>query len=175
MRRLKFKIVICGNYNGSPSRDYTVAPLEWLRRYSKNWEVAGSNPDEITGFFSQYTQSFRPHYGPGVDSASNRNEYQQSFWGGGVKRGRRVRLTTSPSVSQFSGKCGSLDILQPYRLPRTVTGITLLYLSKGISFHVMFLRTVKLSAEGGCQFVPTSPTSVVRCHSCCSPTESRSS
>jgi len=24
---------------------------------------------------------FRPHYGPGVDSASNRNEYQQQFLG----------------------------------------------------------------------------------------------
>jgi hypothetical protein len=24
-------------------------------------------------------QSFRPHYGPGVDSASNRNEYQEYF------------------------------------------------------------------------------------------------
>ena len=28
------------------------------------------------------TQSFRPHYGPGVDSASNRNEYQVYFLGG---------------------------------------------------------------------------------------------
>jgi hypothetical protein len=27
------------------------------------------------------TQSFRPHYGPGVDSASNRNEYQKYFLG----------------------------------------------------------------------------------------------
>ena len=27
------------------------------------------------------TQSFRPHYGPGVDSASNKNEYQQFFLG----------------------------------------------------------------------------------------------
>jgi len=27
------------------------------------------------------TQSFRPHYGPGVDSASNRNEYQVCFMG----------------------------------------------------------------------------------------------
>ena len=27
------------------------------------------------------TQSFRPHYGPGVDSASNRNEYQEYFLG----------------------------------------------------------------------------------------------
>jgi len=25
------------------------------------------------------TQSFRPHYGRGVDSASNRNEYQEYF------------------------------------------------------------------------------------------------
>jgi hypothetical protein len=25
------------------------------------------------------TQSFRPHYGHGVDSASNRNEYQEYF------------------------------------------------------------------------------------------------
>jgi hypothetical protein len=25
------------------------------------------------------TYSFRPHYGPGVDSASNRNEYQEYF------------------------------------------------------------------------------------------------
>jgi len=25
------------------------------------------------------TQSFRPHYGPGIDSASNRNEYQEYF------------------------------------------------------------------------------------------------
>jgi hypothetical protein len=29
------------------------------------------------------TLSFRPHYGPGVDSASNRNEYQEFFLGGG--------------------------------------------------------------------------------------------
>jgi len=27
------------------------------------------------------TKSFRPHYGPGVDSASNRNEYQEYLLG----------------------------------------------------------------------------------------------
>jgi hypothetical protein len=27
------------------------------------------------------TSSFRAHYGPGVDSASNRNEYQEYFLG----------------------------------------------------------------------------------------------
>jgi hypothetical protein len=37
------------------------------------------------------TQSFRPHYGSGVDSASNRNEYQECFLG--------VGLTTLPPPS----------------------------------------------------------------------------
>jgi hypothetical protein len=35
--------------------------------------------------FGQYSETFvkslRSHYGPGVDSASNRNEYQQYFLG----------------------------------------------------------------------------------------------
>jgi len=34
------------------------------------------------------TWSFRPHYGPGVDAASNRTEYQEYFLGG--KWGRCV-------------------------------------------------------------------------------------
>ena len=40
------------------------------------------------------TISFQPHYGPGVDSASNRNEYQEYFLGG--KGGRCVGLTALP-------------------------------------------------------------------------------
>jgi hypothetical protein len=50
--------------------------------------------------------SFRPHYGPGVDSASNRNEYQEYFLES--KRGRCVGLTTLPP------SCADcLDIWQP--------------------------------------------------------------
>jgi len=40
------------------------------------------------------TYPFRSHYGPGIDSASNRNEYQEYFLE--LKSGRCVRLTTLP-------------------------------------------------------------------------------
>jgi len=41
-------------------------------------KVAGSIPTSVSGFFID-TKSFRSHYGPRVDSASNRNEYQEYF------------------------------------------------------------------------------------------------
>jgi hypothetical protein len=45
------------------------------------------------------TQSFRPHYGPGVESPSNRNEHQRCFLG--CKGGRCVGLTTLPSSRAY--------------------------------------------------------------------------
>jgi hypothetical protein len=41
-------------------------------------EGRGSISDGVIGIFL-LTQSFRPHYGPGVDPAFNRNEYQEYF------------------------------------------------------------------------------------------------
>jgi len=50
---------------------------------------AGSITDGINGI-----DLFLPHYGPGVDSVSNRNEHQESFLEG--KGGRCVGLTILP-------------------------------------------------------------------------------
>jgi len=43
-------------------------------------KVAGSIPAGVSGFFIGI-KSFRSHYGLGVDSASNRNKYQEYFLG----------------------------------------------------------------------------------------------
>ena len=56
-------------------------------------------------------KSFRSHYGPGVDSASNRNEYQEYFLG--VKSGRCVRLTTLPPSCAVVMKPWNLNFLEP--------------------------------------------------------------
>jgi nitrogen fixation protein len=46
-----------------------------------------------------------------VDPASNRNEYKESTWGGGVKGGWRLRLTTLPPY-----------VIQNYIIKRYLTG-----------------------------------------------------
>jgi len=51
-------------------KDLWTAVAQWLRCCVTNRKVAGTIP-----------ASFRSHYIPGVDSASNRNEYQEYFLG----------------------------------------------------------------------------------------------
>ena len=53
---------------------------QWLRRCATNRKLAGSIPAGVSGFFIDIT-SFRSHYGPGIDPASNVNEYQEYFLG----------------------------------------------------------------------------------------------
>ena len=69
------------------------------------------------------TLSFRSHYGPGVDSASNRNEYQVHFLGG--KGGRCVRLTTLPPSCAVVTKSGNLNFLEPSGSVQACNGIAL--------------------------------------------------
>ena len=51
-----------------------TAVAQWLS-CATNRKVAGSIPSGVSEFFIDI-KSFRSHYGLGVESASNRNEYQ---------------------------------------------------------------------------------------------------
>jgi len=55
-----------------------TAVAQWLRCCATSRKVTGSIPAGVSGFFIA-TKSFRWHYGPEVDSLSNRNEYQEHF------------------------------------------------------------------------------------------------
>jgi len=57
-----------------------TAVAQWLRCCAANRKVAGSIPASVSEFFID-VKSFRTHYGPGVDSDSNRSEYQEYFLG----------------------------------------------------------------------------------------------
>ena len=57
-----------------------TAVSQWLRCCATNRKVAGSISAGVNGFLIDI-KSFRSHYGPGVDSASNRNKYQEYFLG----------------------------------------------------------------------------------------------
>jgi hypothetical protein len=59
-------------------------------------------------FFSDII--LRSYYGPGVDSASNRNEYQVYFLG---VKAAGVRLTTLPPSCTVVMKSGNLNFLEP--------------------------------------------------------------
>ena len=52
----------------------------WLRHYVKRRQVVGSNPDGVIRIFNSRNPSGHT-MSMGVDSASNRNEYQEYFLG----------------------------------------------------------------------------------------------
>jgi len=57
-----------------------------------------------------YIKSFRSHYGPGFDTASNRKEYQEYYLG--RKDGRCIKLTTLPTFSAVVVKSVKLNFLE---------------------------------------------------------------
>ena len=58
--------------------DIDIPTAQWLRCCATNRKVGSSIPAGVCGFFIDI-KSFRSHYVPGVDSASNGNEYQEYF------------------------------------------------------------------------------------------------
>jgi len=59
---------------------FSVVLFYFVDRCATVVKVLYYKPDGVSGFFSDI-KSFRSHYGPGVDSPSNRNEYQEYFLG----------------------------------------------------------------------------------------------
>ena len=94
---------------------------QWLRCCATNRKVAGSIPAGGSGFLIDI-KSFRSNYGPGVDSASNRNEYQEYFLG--VKAAGAKADTLRPSCAVFT-KSGKLNFLEPSGPIRACNGTAL--------------------------------------------------
>ena len=101
---------------------------------STSFIFAASIPAGVSGFFIDI-KSFRSHYGPGVDSASNRNEYVPGIFPGG-KGGRCLRLTTYHHPVPLSWNLGNLTSCNPLGLSRPVMG--LLYVL--LRLYCFFLR-----------------------------------
>jgi len=57
-----------------------TAVVQWLRCCARNRKVVDSISGCVSGFFMDI-KFFRSHLGPEVDSACNRNEYQEYFLG----------------------------------------------------------------------------------------------
>ena len=87
-----------------------TAVAQWLRCCATNQKVAGSIPAGVSGFVIDI-KSFWSHYGPEVDSASNRNECQEHFLGG-KKRPVRKADNLPPSCAVVT-KSGNLNFLEP--------------------------------------------------------------
>jgi len=57
-----------------------TAVAQWLTCCATNRKVAGSIPAGVSRSFIDI-KSFRSHYDPGGNPASNRNEYEEHFLG----------------------------------------------------------------------------------------------
>jgi hypothetical protein len=68
---------------------FNISRHSRLRHHATSQKVVESIHYEVTEFFNWPNSSSR-HYAPDVDSASNRNEYQE-FSGGGGGKGRPAR------------------------------------------------------------------------------------
>ena len=77
---LTLKTILCAVQIRTVPINAGAAVAQWLRCCATNRKTAGSIPASVSGFFIDI-KSFRSHYGPGIDSASNRNEYQEHFLG----------------------------------------------------------------------------------------------
>jgi hypothetical protein len=96
-----------------------------LRHYATSRKVAGSFPGVIIEFFNLPNPSSRTV----VDSASNRNDNQESSW---ESKGRPAHKADN----RLSRKYEILDFSKTYGLPRPVLVIALSKYARNIVFHI---------------------------------------
>ena len=128
---------------------HAVAQLIEALRY--NPEGRGFDSRWCHLVFFNWHNSFGPHYGPGVDSASNGNEYQEYFLGG--KGGRCVRLTTLPTSC---ADCLEIWDPQPPGIFRACPGqntdcftfTVLNYTQRGMLLVAQLVETLRYKPEG---------------------------
>jgi hypothetical protein len=95
-----------------------------LRHCATNRKVAGSIPDGVTGVF--HWQSFQLRYDPGVDSACNRNYYQEYFLGVKAAGARTDDLTTF--MCQLSWNLWAPTSWNPQGMSSPVMGLLYLFM-----------------------------------------------
>jgi hypothetical protein len=108
------------------------AVAQWLRHCAKIRKVAGSILDGVIGIFHRYNP-FGCTNNTGVDSASNRNEYQEYFLGS--KGGWCVGLTALPLFVLIALKSGSLSLLES---SGSVQGLLYLCLLSRLILHCAY-------------------------------------
>ena len=121
-----------------------TAVAQWLRCCATNRKDAGSIPAGVIGFFIDI-KSFQSHYGPGVDSSSNKNEYQEYFLGG--KGGPCVRLTTYHHPVPLSRNLGNLTSWNPLGHSGPVMGLIYQWDYSGSSHSFILILLYKLFIE----------------------------
>ena len=98
---------------------------------------------ESRGFDSRWcrwnfslTLSFRPHYGPGIDSTSNTNEYQEYFLGG-KRRPVHMADNLTTFMCRLCRNLGATASWNPQSLSRPVMRFLYLYLITGC--NILFI------------------------------------
>jgi hypothetical protein len=114
------------HYSVVPYYDAASLWRSWLGHCATGRKGADSIPDDVIGIFNWHNPSGRTMADYGVDSACNRNEYQEYFLGG--KGGRSVGLTTLPTyICRLSWNLGTSLSWHPQGLSRPVQRLTYLF------------------------------------------------
>jgi hypothetical protein len=117
----------------------------WLRHYATRRKIAGSIPNEVTGFFNR---SNPPSRNMALGSAQPLTQMStRNLPGDKGRLARRADNLTTNCESRHSRKCGSLEVPQTDGPLRPVAGIALLFTTTAYRFGTaMFSVAQKLPA-----------------------------